>query len=285
MIALIQCSAPPRIVDVQGHRGARAVHPENSLPGFLYAAEIGVSTLELDVVVTAAGEVVISHEPWFNPEICRMGENGHVSLYPMALAAIQACDCGSWGHPRFPNQHPAPTFKPTLDQLVSALQEAGHTGVGFNIEIKHEAAWVGLHAPEAEVAAAAVLGAIRRCGIAPWTTVQSFSADVLERVHAADAGVQTAWLMEDEKSVLEALACLTFRPDVYSPHHVLLSPEEVQRAQALGVRVVPWTVNDRARMQELLDWGVDGLISDDPALALEVVGQIPHALTSADPAS
>ncbi len=270
----------PRFLDIQGHRGARAVRPENSIPGFLYAAGIGVTTLELDVIVTAAKDIVVSHEPWLNPDICT-GPNGEAlsgaprrSLYPMPLADIRQCDCGRHGHPRFPNQQRMLTHKPTLAEVAAAVAEGerpeGLPPVAFNIEIKHNADEVGVHFPEAGVAASLVLAEIQRLGITDRTTVQSFSAEVLEAVHAAQVGVRTAWLMEEERTVNEALSLLSFRPDIYSPHHVLLSPEEIAAAHQLGVAVVPWTVNDPQRMAELIGWGVDGLISDDPGLALQV---------------
>ncbi len=284
-MTLIGCGA--RTIDVQGHRGARAVLPENSIPGFLSANGIGVTTLELDVIVTAAGDVVVSHEPWLNPEIC-LGPGFEPldgqplrSLYPMALSEIQRCDCGSLGHPRFPNQDPQATVKPTLAQVVQAVARGSRPAslppVRYNIEIKHDAAEVGVHFPTAETATRTVLGEIERLGIVERSTVQSFSASVLEAVHRANVGVTTAWLMEDEVTVAEALERLPFTPDIYSPHHVLLTPEEVALAHEAGVRVIPWTVNDAARMGELLGWGVDGLISDDPGLALQVVAtaQIP----------
>lgn len=284
-MTLLGCAA--RTIDVQGHRGARAVLPENSVPGFLYANGIGVTTLELDVIVTAAGDVVVSHEPWLSPEICRgpgfesLDGQPLRSLYPMALAEIQRCDCGSQGHPRFPNQAPQATVKPTLAQVVEAVatgsRPASLPPVRYNIEIKHDAAEVGVHFPTAETAARTVLAEIERLGIVERSTVQSFSASVLEAVHRANVGVATAWLMEDEVTVAEALERLSFTPDIYSPHHVLLTPEEVASAHEAGVRVIPWTVNEAARMGELLGWGVDGLISDDPDLALQVVAtaQIP----------
>lgn len=281
MVGLISCDPHLPQRDVQGHRGARAVWPENSLQAFVFAAEVGATTLELDVVVTAEGAVVVSHEPWLNPTICSgpegesLGPESRVSLYTMPLATLQRCDCGSLGNPRFPRQQRVPAFKPTLQQVVDAVNGCRRPSVRYNIEVKHAQDWVGVYAPEAEVAVERVLAAVAAAGIAERTTLQSFSAAVLERVHAAAAGVRTAWLMEEERGVEEALALLSFKPDIYSPHHVLLSPEEVERAHALGVQVVPWTVNEAERMAELWTWGVDGVISDDPELALEVAAQTP----------
>jgi glycerophosphoryl diester phosphodiesterase len=278
---LMACATPGGSpVDIQGHRGARAKLPENSIPGFVYATELGVSTLELDLISTASGDLIVSHEPWLNPEIC-LGPDGaalpqgsKLSLYQLTADQIRSCDCGSLGNPRFPEQAPQPTYKPTLAEVVAAADAAsrpeGAGPVQFNIEIKHEASRVGTYFPPAAEAARRAVAEFRRLGIVDRTTLQSFSAEVLEAVHAEAPEIRTSWLMEDELTVAEALALLTFKPDVYSPHHILLSPAEVAAAHEAGVAVVPWTVNEAARMAELLSWGVDGLISDDPDLALKV---------------
>lgn len=269
----------PEGIDIQGHRGARALYPENSLTGFAYAATLPVRTLELDLVCNQHGDVVVSHEPWFNPVIC-LGPDGDtltepLNLFPLDLQTIQRCDCGSLGNPRFPQQRKMQTFKPTLEQVVEKVQTvprpAGLPPVRFNAEIKHDAELVGSHFPPAAEAARIILAEVERLGIADLTTIQSFSAEVMEAVHAQAPGMQTAWLMEDEVTVEQALSRLSFRPAIYSPYHKLLTAEEIKRAHAAGVAVIPWTVNDPERMAELLAWGVDGLISDDPGLALNAL--------------
>ena len=108
-ILLMNCTRPERTLDLQGHRGARGLFPENSLLGFEKALEIPeVSTLELDLCVTADHELVISHEPWFNETICTLKDSAHegrsFSLYKMTYDSIKAFDCGSKGHPDFPEQ-------------------------------------------------------------------------------------------------------------------------------------------------------------------------------------
>lgn len=269
----------PKHIDIQGHRGARAHYPENSLTGFAYAATLPVGTLELDLVCNENGDVIVSHEPWFNPDIC-LGPDGDkladpLNLFPLDLQTIQRCDCGSLGNPRFPQQRKMRTFKPTLAQVVdkvnSVPRPAGMPPVRFNAEIKHDATLVGTHFPAAAEAARLILAEVTRLGIADRTTIQSFSAEVMEAVHAQAPDIQTAWLMEDEITVEEALSRLSFLPAIYSPYHKLLTAEEVERAHAAEVAVIPWTVNDPERMAELLAWGVDGLITDDPGLALNAL--------------
>lgn len=266
--------------DVQGHRGARSLWPENSIPGFEYATALGVTTLEMDVVVLESGDVLVSHEPWLNPLICTSPNrkawavDSVMGIYHMPLSEIQKCDCGSLGNAKFPAQRRVPTFKPTLNQVVEAVSKverpSGMLPVRFNIEIKFNPLEVGQFYPEAAEAAKTVLAVLRHLDVLERSTVQSFSAEVMEAVQAEASGVATAWLMEEDMPVEEALGLLSFLPDVYSPQHALLTAEEVMHAHRLGVKVLPWTVNEVARMRELIGWGVDGLITDDPALAIEV---------------
>lgn len=279
-----QCHEMPEPVefDIQGHRGARALYPENSLPGFAFASSIPIQTLELDLVCTAAGEVLVSHEPWLNPEICT-GPDGDtlkapLNLFTWDLDTIQSCDCGQLPHPKFSNQRKMSTFKPTLAQVVEKVagvpRPEGMPPVRFNAEIKHKANLVGTHHLTAPEAAQRVLAEIDRLQITDRITIQSFSAQVLEAVHEQAPEIQTAWLMEDALTVEEALNLLSFVPNIYSPNHQLLSRDEIAHAHDMGVAVIPWTVNDPNRMVELRDWGADGLITDDPVLALQVLQQI-----------
>ena len=286
MLIMNQCQEGPELIhfDIQGHRGARALYPENSLPGFAFAASIPIQTLEMDLICTAAGEVLVSHEPWLNPEIC-LGPHGDtlkapLNLFNWDLETIQSCDCGQLPHPRFSNQRKMSTFKPTLAQVVEKVARVprpeGMPPVRFNAEIKHKANQVGTHHLTAAEAAQRVLSEIDRLQMTERITIQSFSANVLEAVHEQAPEISTAWLMEDSLTVVEALNLLSFLPNIYSPNHMLLSREEIAQAHAMGVAVIPWTVNDAHRMVELINWGVDGLITDDPVAALQVVQQFQH---------
>lgn len=281
------------VFEIQGHRGARARLPENSLAGFIYATELGVNALELDVIVTAEGQVVVSHEPWFNPEICSddagnpLHPDSRESLFPLSLDQIQSRPFGHFGHPRFLHQAPLRSFKPTLEQVVKAVSAAhrppGTPPVHFTIEIKHSECWAGIHNASAPETTAQVLSAIRSLDLAQRTTLQSFSAEVMECVHAWAPHIGTAWLMESPICATEALSLLSFQPNIYSPLHTLLTAEEVKTVRSFGIAVIPWTINDPNRMRELRQWGVNGLITDDPALALSLArGEMPESLSEED---
>ncbi len=275
--------AQPRPFDLQGHRGMRAHWPENSLLGMAEAVASGVTTLEMDVVIGSDGQPLLSHEPWLSPEICRTPDGQPIAegdrswnLFTMPVEDVARCDCGSQGHPRFPQQRPVPIAKPTLAQLFELLRERAVSDprfgtVRFNIELKHRLEGEGIYHPDAATFAQAVIDVVERHGMADRVTVQSFSAPALEAVHAARPSWSTAWLVDHAATVDAWMSQLSFVPTILSPEHVFVSESMVVKAHALGLTVVPWTVNEAFRMRELLAMGVDGLITDDPYLAMSVL--------------
>jgi glycerophosphoryl diester phosphodiesterase len=276
-------AAQPRALDLQGHRGMRAHWPENSILGMEEAVAAGVTTLEMDVVIASDGQPLLSHEPWLSPEICRtplgqpIAEGDHSwNLFTMPVEDVAKCDCGAQGHPRFPQQRPVPTTKPTLAQLFEALRDRAAADprfatVRFNIELKHRPEGDGIHHPDAATFAQAVLAVLDRYGVADRTTLQSFSAQALEAVHAARPDLSTAWLVEEEGSTASWLDLLTFTPSILSPDYALLSQQDLDEAHARGLKVIPWTVNDATHAEALIRMGVDGLITDDPYLVTSVL--------------
>jgi glycerophosphoryl diester phosphodiesterase len=290
-MSLTQCRStgghPPAVsdIDLQGHRGARGLVPENTIASFMTAMDFGVTTLEMDVAINAQGQAVLSHEPWMSAEICRHPdgedveeeEQRELNLYRMSQTEIGAFDCGGRGNARFPRQQPQPAAKPTLRevlQAVAAKQRDGRAPVRFNIEIKSTPDGDGLFHPPPREFATILYDELRAAGILARATVQSFDARALEAIHAIDPDVSTAWLIGERGSWREKLAQLTFRPDIYSPYFELLDAESVRGLQAEGLQVIPWTVNDPGDMHRLLAWGVDGLITDYPDVAVEVLAEL-----------
>src|SRR5271155_5053535 len=132
LAGLFLMPAAPRIL-VHGHRGARAMYPENTIPAFRYAIEIGVDFLEMDVAVTKDSVLVISHDPHINGEICT-GPHPGIAIHELTLSELRQYDCGTLKNPRFPKQQPVPgTCIPTLDEVLN-LSRLGN--VQFNIETK-----------------------------------------------------------------------------------------------------------------------------------------------------
>jgi len=269
--------------DLQGHRGARGLAPENTIPAFRKALELGVTTLELDVVISKDGDVVVSHEPWMSHVICTAPDGTPVeegteaahNLYAMSYEDIAAYDCGSRAHPQFPEQTLQPAKKPLLRDVIQMAETyaAGPRSepLFYNIETKIRPKWEGTFTPGPEAFADAVLDVVRSENIAARTTLQSFDPRTLIVAHArqtesGEVPVRLALLVSEsmDNGVDGNLEMLPFTPDIYSPDYALVNADLIAAARKRGMKVVPWTVNDTADMKRLVDLGVDGLITDYP---------------------
>ena len=279
-----------RKIDLQGHRGARGLMPENTIPAFLLALDLGVTTLEMDVAINAEGHVVVSHEPWMSAKICSHGDGRHVTqeeeeslrIYAMSDAELATFDCGSRGHPDHPNQQAMPVSKPLLNDLFNAVarhvEETGHDArfgpVMFNIEIKSLPEGDNIFHPEVIEFANLLYQLISEHQLVDRTSIQSFDTRALEAIHEIDPDVATVFLVENQLGLAENLSRLSFIPQIYSPDYELLDQAQIDAAHALNIRVIPWTVNDAETMRELIALGVDGLITDYPDLGMQVVAEI-----------
>ncbi len=264
------------IFDWQGHRGARGILPENTVPAFLKALEYPVTTLELDLAVSRDSQLVVSHEPWMSHHICRHpdgrpvteAEEDSLLLFQLSYEEVRQFDCGSRGNARFPEQEAMATGKPTLREVVEAVraycEREGREPPAYNIEIKSRPEWDGERTPTPEVFAQLVLQEIERLGIAGHTCIQSFDVRALQAVHRLDPQITTALLIENPRGVQTNLEALGYTPAIYSPYYKLLAANVVDTIHDLGMRVIPWTVNDPAEMRTLIEMGVDGIITDYP---------------------
>lgn len=280
LIFLGYLSAPaqtPAAFDLQGHRGCRGLMPENSLPAFFLAVELGVNTLELDVVMSADGQIIVSHEPWMSDILCNHPDGRPVSrreakslnLYRMKFMDIQAFDCGSRFVPEFPEQKALRVPKPMLKMVVRGVEqfarEKQYNLPKFNIEIKSTPAGDGRYHPPPDSFSHAIVDEIRRLGIEARTTIQSFDRRVLESLHRMeDRQFQIAYLVEKGKKTAAHLRRLSFSPDILSPKHTLVTEAMIRSCHAAGIRVIPWTVNDLTALSRLMALGVDGVITDYP---------------------
>lgn len=271
--------------DWQGHRGARGLLPENTIPAFKKAMELGVNTLELDVVVTADSQIIISHEPWLSHHICRMPDGSDITedtarslnIYQMTAAEVQRYDCGTLPQARFPDQKQMPASKPLLSEMVEAVEiladQQGCAAPRYNIEIKSLPEGYDIYVPRPQVFVRLLLNELSKLGIAARTSVQSFDVNVLNELHRQAPDQTSVYLVESTDDIPASLALLEFTPDIYSPYYVGLTREKVADLQARGMRVIPWTVNEVTEMQEMRDIGVDGLITDYPNRIADVEGR------------
>ena len=272
--------SPKTAFDWQGHRGFRGKWPENTVEAFLYAAQIPeVVTLELDLAVSKDKQLIVSHEPWFNPAICRkhngdtltVADSVRYLIYDMTAEEIKKWDCGSRGNPRFPQQQKIWTHKPTFREAVFAVRKANqaHT-LRWNVEIKTEPAWDGVRTPPVAEFAQLVVDELKFLRIEDQVTVQSFDVRALQAVKKLNPKLRLALLIENVKGLDSNLKLLGFTPDIYSPYYQLVSAKLLADCHKKNIQVIPWTVNTVADMRGLIQLGVDGIITDYPNLIKEV---------------
>jgi glycerophosphoryl diester phosphodiesterase len=276
-------AAPPGF-DWQGHRGCRGLMPENSIPAFLKALDIPeITTLELDLAVSKDNQLIVSHEPWFNPGICHLPNGDSIAksdaekflIRHYTAAEIRGFDCGSWGNARFPEQQKVKTWKPTLQELVDTLRTQRPErlqNIRWNMEIKSDPEWDSLRTPLVEDFAKLVIQQLRALGLEKNTTVQSFDTRALIAMHQLAPEIPLVFLVENVWGFETNIDKLGFTPSVYSPYFQLVTPKMMRKCKERGIKVVPWTVNDVETMRSLIHLGVDGIITDYPNLIAKVKG-------------
>ena len=315
-IALTMIPASSLALDLQGHRGARGLRPENTLPAFAHALSLGVTTLELDCAITGDGTVVVSHDSTLNPEITRgpdgrwiTGEGSPIRQF--SYEELQRFDVGridprSDYAKRFPDQQPVDgTRMPSLAAVFALARKAGNDTVRFNIETKISP----LH-PERTVTpeafARAFIAVIRAENMERRVTIQSFDWRTLEIVQREAPEIPTVYLTAQQGFMdniqsgrlsspwTAGLHVSQFQNSIprmvkaaggaiWSPYYGEVTRENVKEAQALGLKVVVWTVNENADMRRMIELGVDGIISDRPDLLRSVAGGMGIPLPRATP--
>jgi len=266
--------------DLQGHRGCRGLMPENSLAAFQKALELGVNTLELDLAVSADSQLVVSHEPWFSASICTDSLGNLIdeendkkfNIHAHTYEQVKLYDCGSKENARFPTQEKIAQVKPLLSEVIElAKKYAKQQNIPlpyFNIEIKSSPDGDGLYHPSPAVFSDLLFLFLKDKLPQEKYNVQSFDIRVLQYFHNTYPDVTLAYLVGNQDGIEENLAKLDFTPAIYSPAYQLLDEEKVKKLQSKGMKVIPWTVNETQDIAMVLNWGVDGVISDYPDRAL-----------------
>lgn len=234
------------------HRGARVAAPENTLAAFAEAIAVGAEAIELDVYLCASGEVVVVHDAAVDRTT-----DGSGQVEALELQALRRLDAGSWFAARFAGER-----IPTLDEVLDLV---GHK-VLLNVEIK------GSDASREALVRAVVASVRSREGLAERVLISSFSVQALRQTRALAPEIHLALLfgagqpLESAYAQAQALQALALHP-----HYTLVNPEMLAEARGYGYLVNAWTVNDPAEMLRLGHWGVNGIITDDPALLREVL--------------
>jgi glycerophosphoryl diester phosphodiesterase len=260
IVLAVIAAGKPRPVKVQGHRGARAVQPENTIPAFEYAIAAGVDVLELDMAVTRDNVIVVSHDPYLEPPVCS-GPQAKAVIRELTLAEVRQWDCGAKPNPAFPRQQSVPgTRIPTLDD-VFALAPKG--SFDFNIETKIFADRPQLTPPPEEFARM-VLEKVRKYGLEKRIILQSFDFRTLHAMKKLAPGIRLAALYSGPAKDFVEIA-REAGAGIVSPEYHLVTPEQVKAAHVAGLTVIPWTPNQPEEWDRLMAAGVDAIITDDPA--------------------
>jgi glycerophosphoryl diester phosphodiesterase len=266
--------------DLQGHRGARGLAPENTLKAFQKALELGVNTLELDLAVTKDKQIVVSHEPWMNADIC-LDPNGQeiekakeksFNIYKMTYEEVITYDCGSKYNPAFPEQILETSYKPLLKDVLhmaDSLSKNHGKKISYNIEIKSLPEGDDFYHPKPTEFVKLVMDLLQKETDMDRVNLQSFDFRILKELHQSYPDATLAALVYDT-DLDSILTELGFVPEIYSPHSPLVDQNLVSKAHAKGMKVIPWTVNEPEQMKKLLKLGVDGLITDYPDRALKL---------------
>ena len=263
----------PASFDIQGHRGCRGLLPENTITAFTKALLMGVTTLEFDLVISKDKQVVVSHDTFFHHEITTMvnGEDVTIdnertfNLYEMNYADIKEIDVGMKVHPRFKGQLKVPAVKPLFKELIATAEKLS-SKICYNGEIKSTIDGDNINHPDIALFCDLVVAEIKKAHITDRFTLQSFDTRVLEYMHDRYPEIKLSYLVETKGTLAKHLKALTFTPAIYSPDYKLLTQKDIDAAHKLGMKVVPWTVNTKEEITQLIEQRVDGIITDYPDL-------------------
>ena len=283
--------------DLQGHRGARGLAPENTLPAFQKALDLDLSTIECDMAISRDGVVVIHHDLWLNPDTTR-GPDGKwleqrgPAIHDLTYAELQQYDVGRLKPgteyaKSFSDQQPVDgTRIPRLADLFDLVKKSGNTRIGFDCETKVSPLEPDATLPPEEFTRRSI-AEIRQAGMQHRLMIQSFDWRALQVVQKEAPEIRTMYLSSPRtlargKDGSASPWLAGFDPDrhggsvpravkaaggrIWAPNQTYLTAAMLAEAHELGIAVIPWTVNDRDMMNKLLDLGVDGLISDRPDL-------------------
>jgi glycerophosphoryl diester phosphodiesterase len=255
---------------IHGHRGARAIYPENTLKAFAYALANHIDVLEMDMAITKDDVVVVAHDPLLNPDICLDPKGKKITskipIHSLTLAELKEYDCGTLKNPEFATQTPSPGEKiPTLEEvfnMVEASKDPFAKKIEFNIETKIEPNKPEL-SPDPKKFVDLFYAIIKKHNLQKRVILQSFDDRTLIDMKKLDPKIRTALLTSDNHIDYVA-AVKAIHADILSPNWEWILPEDVQKLHAHHIQVVPWTADTPESWKKLTDMKVDAIISDNP---------------------
>lgn len=270
---------PNITIEVQGHRGDRGNFPENTIPAFLSAVKKGADVVELDVVISKDGKVVVSHEPFMSSlyvttpsgdSITKETERSY-NLHEMTYDSIKKFDTGSKGNKNFTQQQKMYTYKPLLEEVIDSVEnyvKANNSKpVHYNIEIKSEEKEYGISQPHPAVFIDMVMEVLIKKAIIGKMNIQSFDPAILNEMHKKYPQVTLAYLTA-KPGIDSNLSQMDFTPSIYSPNYKLVNEAFIDSLRQKNMRVIPWTVNNDEDINRMIQLKVNGIITDYPERVL-----------------
>ncbi|WP_293305747.1 glycerophosphodiester phosphodiesterase family protein [Pedobacter sp. UBA5917] len=282
ILLFLNVSAQKKKFDIQGKAGARGIMPENTIEGMLKALDLGVTTLEMDAVISKDKQVVLSQEPYFNNEISLQPNGKPISLkdqknfniYKMDYAEVKKFDVGSKVHSRFPGQMKFKAYKPLLTETIDAVEayvkEHKLAKPVYSIETKTIKNGDNEFHPEPAEFVDLIMEIINAKKLTKRVIIESFDMRTLQYLHEKYPKIQISLLIDEKEPFEDYIEKLGFKPTIYSPYSVLVGKGLVDRCHAMGIKIIPWTVNTVKELKYFMDLGVDGVLTDYP----NIMGQL-----------
>jgi glycerophosphoryl diester phosphodiesterase len=260
----------------EGHRGARGLMPENTIPSMIKAIESGANVIEVDIYTTKDSQVIVTHDPYINREFSLLPNGQEIPMddekryivHQMPYDEIKRFDVGLKLHPGFPEQAKIPAYIPRFSELIDSVENFTRSRnlppIIYNIELKSSVSFDGKYNADPQTLVDAVMQVVKSKNLGDRYYIQSFDVRPLKYVHKKYPKVTIAFLTGSKAPFEQNLKDLEFQPDIYSPHYSLVTDELVSKCKALKIKLVPWTVNTIDEMKALKALGVDGIITDYP---------------------
>ena len=264
--------------DVQGHRGARGLMPENTIAGMIKGLQLGATSLQMEIVISKDKQAVVSQEPYFNHEFCltplgkpfTLKEEKKYNIYQMNYAEVKTFDVGSKLHPRFPGQQKFKAYKPLLSELIDSVERYVKLNrlpkPNYTIETKLIRNGDSKFQPSPEEFVELIMAVLKLKKIEKRVIIQSFDIRSLQYLHQKYPYMRTCLAIDEKEDFENNIKALGFKPTVYSPYAVLVGKGLVDKCHAQGIKIIPWTVNSLAEINYLKNLGVDGIVTDYPNL-------------------
>jgi glycerophosphoryl diester phosphodiesterase len=273
-------------MDVEAHAGGKGLYPGNSIPAFINALKLGVTTLEMDCVISKDSMVVVSHDPFMNhvfmlsptgKQISKQEEKTH-NLFKMPYDSIRQYQLGAKFDPEFASQKLVKTYKPLLGEVIdsveSYIRRHNLKPVQYNIEIKsyHQAMEMN---PEPQAFANLVLAIIAEYNLQNRVLIQSFDVRPLQYIKKKYPAIKISYLLSKNTPLTleQNLDKLGFIPQVLSPEYPMVTEEMIKTARKHKMAIIPWTIDSEADMRKYIGMGVDGIITNYPNTLLQLLSK------------